>query len=443
MKHAVVGAGIAGLTAAYDLARSGNEVLVLEAADRAGGKVRTEPFAGVAFDTAPDAFLARRPEAVALCEELGLRDELESPAATSSYIWSRGRLRRIPSGQVLGVPTDFGALARSGIISWRGVARAALEPWLPGRPLAGDATIGDVVRRRFGAETAARLVDPLLGGINAGHTDRLSIDVVAPQLAMAARRNRSLTRALRATPPPADPTAPVFYAVPGGMERLVDALVTAIRDHGGEVRTNAPVTALAELDADRIVLAVPAFAAAPLLAPLAPGAAETLAAIEHSSVTLVTFAYPDAAVDRPLDASGFLVPRPEGLLMTACSWSSTKWAHLAAPGRFLLRVSAGRLGDDRARHLDDEEVIARLREELRVTMGVTGDPLEVAVHRWPDAFPQYAPGHLDRMAAVLRGLPSHLALAGALLGGVGLPACIASGRAAARRARGEDSGSSR
>ncbi|MCU1375475.1 MAG: Protoporphyrinogen oxidase, partial [Actinomycetia bacterium] len=362
-------------------------------------------------------------------------------AAGNSYIWSRGALRPVPKGQVLGVPTDFKALRDSGVLSTLGVARAALEPWLPGKPLVADATVGDVIRRRYGAETAARMVDPLIGGINAGHTDRLSIDAVAPQIAAAARRHRSLTRALRSLPPPAP--GPVFFTLPGGMARLVDALVASITAHGGQVRTGAPVAALDELDADGVVLAVPAFAAAPLLAPVAPDVAATLAAIEHSSVTLVAFAYPDGAVDRPLDASGFLVPRPEGLLMTACSWSSTKWAHLAAPGRFLLRVSAGRVGDDRAAGMSDEAVVAQLRDELGVTMGLRGEPHEIAVHRWPRAFPQYAPGHLTRMAQARAALPRHLALAGALLGGVGIPACIGSGRAAAAHLRGEETSASR
>jgi len=157
--------------------------------------------------------------------------------------------------------------------------------------------------------------------------------------------------------------------------------------------------------------------------------------VPYSSVTLVLFAYPAGAVGRALDASGFLVPRPEGLLMTACSWASTKWAHLAAPGRFLLRVSAGRYGDDRVEQLTDDQVVAQLREELTLTMGVVGEPIEVAVHRWRQAFPQYAPGHLERMREMISTSPSDLSLAGAVVGGVGIPACIGSGRAAAARLR--------
>jgi oxygen-dependent protoporphyrinogen oxidase len=416
-RYAVVGGGVAGLAAAYDLVRGGDEVVLHEASDRIGGKLRTERFAGADVDVAPDAFLARRPEAVQLCDELGLRDRFETPAVGSSYVWSRGALRPIPAGQVLGVPTDFVALARSRIVSPVGVARAALEPWWPGRPLGDDASIGVVIERRFGKETLERLVDPLLGGINAGDTNQLSIDTVAPQIAAAARADRSVTRALRRARTAA-PTGPVFHGLRGGMETLAKALVAAIDGAGGRIETGSAVASPDQLDVDGIVWATPR----PDL-------------VAYSSVTLVLFAYPDGAVTRPLDASGFLVPRPEGLLMTACSWASTKWAHLAAPGRFLLRVSAGRHGDERVDGMTDDEVVARLRDELALTMGVAGEPIEVAVHRWSQAFPQYLPGHLDRMREMISGSSSSVSPAGAVIGGVGIPACIGSGRAAAARLR--------
>jgi oxygen-dependent protoporphyrinogen oxidase len=436
-RYAVVGGGIAGLAAAYDLARGGDEVVLHEAGDRVGGKLQTETFAGTAVDLAPDAFLARRPEAVELCDELGLRDRFVTPASGSSYVWSRGALRPVPKGQVLGVPTDFLALARSGILSAAGVARAALEPWLPGHPLLDDATIGAVIAARYGRETLERLVDPLLGGINAGDTDLLSIDTVAPQIAAAARADRSLTRALRpvaAVPP----TGPLFYGLRGGMTTLVGALVAAIESAGGRIETGSRVGAPADLDVAELDVAeldVAGLDAADLDVDGVVWAIPRPDLVAYSSVTLVLFAYPDHAVTRPLDASGFLVPRTERLLMTACSWASTKWAHLAAPGRFLLRVSAGRFGDDRAAGMTDAEVVSRLREELALTMGVAGEPVDVAVHRWPQAFPQYAPRHLDRLREKIAGSPSTVSLAGAVVSGVGIPACIGSGRAAAARLR--------
>jgi protoporphyrinogen/coproporphyrinogen III oxidase len=443
----VIGGGIAGLTAAHDLARDSRSVLLLEADERVGGKLRTEPFAGVDLETAADSFLARRPEALDLCRELGLDDDLVSPAETSSYVFARGELRRLPAGTVLGVPTDFRALRESGVLSSWGARRAALEPWLPGSPLDADTTVGELIGRRFGSETAARLVDPLVGGINAGHTDRLSIDVVAPQLAAAARKDRSLVRALRSMPASASPAGPVFYAPQEGLTALVMALVASIERNGGDVRERSVVERLDRsvagyrvtlrnghvVDAGGVVLALPAWHAAPLLGDLAPTASKVLGDIDYASVAMTTLAFAEDDVPGPLDASGFLVPRPEGRTISGCTWADRKWAHLRRPGQVTLRVSAGRV-DNRDADLPDDELLQRIRADLAVTMGITADPTDVRIHRWPRSFPQYAPGHLDRVATATAELTAtlpRLALAGAALAGVGIPACIGSGRQAA------------
>ena len=438
---AVVGAGIAGLAAAYELTKHGVTPVVFDGDEQVGGKVRTETFDGISIDTGPDAFLARRPEAVELCEELGLRPRLEPPAATHAYVYARGRLRTLPTGLVLGVPTDPVALARSGILSGWGAVRAAMEPWLPGAPLGEDEALGAVTRRRFGNEVTDRLVDPLLGGINAGDVDSLSIDLVAPQIAAAARRDKSLTRALRGAPAPPTSGDPVFFTIPGGMATLVDALVDAITAAGGEVRRGEEVSAISATQvASRsgtsevrgVVLATPSYVSAPLLAPVAPGVASTLSAIPYASVCMVLLSYDERDVGRPLDASGYLVPRREGLLITAASWASSKWSHLARPGRALVRASAGRFGDDRAMAMSDEELVRRVDLDLRTTMQVRSEPMEARVVRWRNAFPQYPPGHQGRIDAALAALPPGIALAGAALRGVGLPACIGTGRDAAR-----------
>jgi protoporphyrinogen/coproporphyrinogen III oxidase len=451
VKVVVVGGGIAGLAAAHELAdRDDVDLTVLEAGPRLGGKVATAPFAGTDLDLAPDAFLARRPEAVQLCRELGLEDRLVPPASGSALVWTRGRLRRLPAGLVLGLPTDPVALARSGVLSPLGTLRAAVEPFLPGAPLDADASIGSVMRRRLGSEAHERLIDPLLGGITAGDSDELSIDAVAPQLAAAARHSGSVVKGARhlTAKGPARPGEPVFLTLPEGLGALVDALADRLHGAGAELCTDSPVRAIERrgdggwrvttdarpIDADGVVLAVPAFVAAPLLAPIDAEVAAALAAVEHASVTLVAMAYPTGAVPGPLDGSGFLVPRREGRLMTACSWASSKWAHLAAPDRVLFRVSAGRLGDERAAAMSDDAVVARLRVELEAAMGIRTAPTEVRITRWPDAFPQYTPGHLARMADAQQRLAEHapgLTLAGAALGGIGLPACIGTGRRAA------------
>jgi oxygen-dependent protoporphyrinogen oxidase len=231
------------------------------------------------------------------------------------------------------------------------------------------------------------------------------------------------------------------------MGRLVDALVDGIGDN---LRTGAAVAGLARdgdawrlepagVTARAVVVATPAFAAAPLVAPHAPAAAEVLAAIEHSSVALVALVVPRAGIDRDLDGSGFLVPRSAGLRLTACSWVSSKWPHLDVdPDVALLRASVGRAGDDRAMTLDDDALVAAVLADLKTTMGLRAAPTEVRVSRWPRSFPQPRPGHLARVAAAeaaVAAVPG-LALAGAWAEGVGVPACIRGGRAAALRALG-------
>jgi protoporphyrinogen/coproporphyrinogen III oxidase len=446
---AVVGGGVAGLTAAYDLHRAGHSVHVLDAADRLGGKLHTAPFAGVELDTGPDSVLARVPFAVELFRQLDLDDEITPQPPGSAYIYSRGALRRIPEGNVLGVPTDLDALAASGVVSDEAVARAAEDLGRPDDRPEGDESVGSLIRRRLGDEILERLVDPLLGGINAGDSDRLSLAAGAPQIAAAARgHHASLIEALRAqrTAAPAPGDAPVFYTLRNGLGRLVEALVDRL--DGADLRTSTPASSIVRsvdrwaiatptdtLEVDGVVLATPAFVSADLLAEVAPDAAGGLGEIDYSSVALVAMAFPDSAAGRPLDGTGFLVPRAEGLLLTACSWASTKWPHLARPGQFVVRASAGRFGDERAMEMDDDALVAAILADLRTTMDLQGEPSEVRVTRWHRSFPQYTPRHLDRVARIevaLAEAAPGIAIAGAAYRGVGIPACINSGHQAAR-----------
>ena len=427
---AVVGGGITGLAAAYELRAQAPdaEIVVLEATDRLGGKVTTTTFAGRAIDEGADAFLARVPWGLDLCRELGIDTELVSPAQQSAYVWFDGALRRLPAGLVLGVPTDFDAVVESGIVSEPITVEPAQAPLDP----ATDIAVGALIRAQLGDAVFERLVDPLLGGINAGDGDRLSLRAAAPQLAAAAERDRDLVAALRAQPPAAP--GPVFYAPVGGMGAIADALIAALTASGVELRREAQVDELAALDADLVVITTPAFRAADLVRAASAHAAELLDSITYASVVLVTLAYPNGAVTRPLDASGFLVPRTEGLLMTASSWSSSKWAHLANDESTVVRVSTGRFGDERAALLDDATLVQTLVEEVATTSEIEGEPIDVMVRRWPQSFPQYEPGHLDRVADIERTLADalpHVVLAGAALRGIGVPACIRQGREAA------------
>jgi protoporphyrinogen/coproporphyrinogen III oxidase len=472
---AVVGAGISGLAAAWEGRRRGARVVVVEAGERPGGKIRTSPFAGGPLDEAADAFLARVPEAVDLCAEVGIESELVSPATGSAYVWWDGALRRLPAEQLLGVPTDLDAMAASGLLSPAGV-EAARHDLTQGhdRP-PGDESVGALVRRRLGDEVLDRLVAPLVGSIYAGDCDRLSLQVSAAQLAAARDLDPddpSLMRSAAALRAQAiNAGRPVFLAPTGGVGQLTGALAAAL---GDDLRTGAAVTGLepaggggagsghwrlwvagdgagdddatrrSAVEAGAVVLATPAYATARLLAGVAPDVANVLARIEHASVALVALAVPRAGVDGPLDGSGFLVPQSAGLALTACSWVTSKWPHLAVnPDLTVLRASVGRDGDDRALALDDDALVAAVLADLGTTMGLRAAPVEVRVSRWERSFPQPRPGHLPAVAALQAGLAEvapGVALAGSWVGGVGIPACIRGARAAAGRALGATTG---
>ncbi len=448
----VVGAGITGLVAARELARGGASVVVVDPAPP-GGKLRTTPFDGGALDEAADAFLARVPEGIALCRELGIDGDLVSPTARRAHVWSRGALHLLPEAQVLGVPTDLDELAASGIVTAEGLARAAQDLTVPLDPPDGDVTIGALMRHRLGDEVAERLVDPLVGGINAGDTDHLSLAATVPQLDAAARSGAfsliEACRAQRAGASVVDQAMPVFYAPRGGMGAIVAALVTDLANRGVAVEPTAAAdleraghrwqVVLADgrhLVVDRAVLTGPADVSGALIAPHAPAAAEHLAAIPYASVALVALAVDRASIDRELDGSGYLVPRVEGRTITACSWTSSKWPHLHGDGTVWLRASVGRFGADAALGLDDAALRDAVVSDLADTMALHGPVVESRITRWPGSFPQYRPGHLavcDEIDADVAASAPGLAIAGSALRGLGVPACIRQARAAAAR----------
>jgi oxygen-dependent protoporphyrinogen oxidase len=382
------------------------------------------------------------PDGVRLARELGMESELVAPAAGKALLWTGGQLKNLPAGLVLGAPGRLFPLVASGILSPAGILRAGLDLVLPASDWSKDLPVATVIARRFGRQVAERLVDPLVGGIHAGRTEELSVESTAPQLLQAARARRSLLLGLRQMPTP--PTGPTFLAPRAGMGRLVERLVEALDEKG--VRFEAvPVTAVRVGKGagvviepagvfDAAVVATPGRVAAQLLHQASPEAAEGLAGIRTASVALVTMAYPRRDLDLPLETSGILVPRFEGHLMTACSFGSVKWPHWSDPTTTVLRVSAGRAGDERALQLPDDELVDRLQGEIGQALGTRSSPTAWRVSRWPDAFPQYEVGHLGRVARIesllRRSLPA-VALAGASFRGSGIPACVASGRRAA------------
>lgn len=437
-RFAVVGAGISGLAAAWDLSRHG-QVTVYDP-EPPGGKLQTAIFEGRAVDLGADAFLTRVPDAVDLCAELGLGDELVAPTTGAAMLWTGTGLAPMPEGLVLGVPRDLRGIRRSSILTRLGVARAALDRVLPARRGEGDWSVYELVSARFGTQVASRLVDPLVGGIHAGPTEELSARATTPQLFAAARGSRSMMRALRNTRTAA--SGPMFLTPRDGTGQMVARLVEQLGERGVTFR-RAGVEALAVTDGHRVavdpdgalydgvVLAVAASRAAAVLGEAAPGG---LGDIRTASVALVLVSYDAAELTPPPGISGFLVPRTTGRLMTACSFASTKWPHWANPGTTLLRVSAGRSGDRRAETMGDDDLVGALTAEVDEALGGHAGVRSVRVKRWPHSFPQYRVGHLDLIAgieAALRRLGGPVAVAGASYHGAGIPACIGSGRRAA------------
>ncbi|MBV8159671.1 MAG: protoporphyrinogen oxidase [Acidimicrobiia bacterium] len=443
----VVGGGVAGLATAWHLQQRRIDTVVVESADRAGGKVRTTELDGCPLDLGPDTFLGRVPWATDLCHELGLGDDLVAPATTRAWLWSRGQLRPLPDGLALGVPLKPLALARSGVVSPAALGRAALDVVLPQLKPRADPTVADVVGGRLGREVLERLVDPLIGGINAGRSERLSMAAVAPDLFAAHRLHRSLTLGVRSERRKAPPGgAPLFLGLRGGMERLTATLSAKVG-----VRLATPVDAVTRaeggrlavavgdgtpLDAGAVVLALPASGAARLLGAASPKAAAALSQTRFATVAVATLAYQRADVAHPLDGSGFLVPGVDGRLLTACTWFSSKWPDVRPRGLVLLRCSAGRDGDERVGQLDDAELVARLHAEAAEALGLRTPPVESVVTRWPDAFPQYDVGHLGRVEAAERALARDLPgvhLVGASYRGVGIASCVRQAAQAAER----------
>jgi len=437
-RFVVVGAGISGLAAAWDLSRHG-DVTVYDPA-RPGGKLATALFEGHRVELGADAFLTRLPDAVDLCAEVGLGHDLVAPSAGAAMVWTDAGMRDLPGGLVLGAPSNLRAIRDAAMLTRRGRARAALDRVLPARCGDDDLSVHDLVTQRFGQEVASRLVDPLVGGIHAGRSEELSARATTPQLFAAAQQSRSMMRGLTAGG--ASPAGPMFLAPAGGLGALVDRLVGAMVQRGVtfrrraverlNIRSDRRIEVDSDTDSfDAAILAVPAAGAAAILGPSAPAA---LGSIPTASVAMVLMSFDAGDLSPPPGVSGFLVPRSTGRLMTACSFASSKWPSCADPGVTLLRISVGRAGDHRAEHMADEELTGRLRAELGCALGVLRAPGAVRIRRWPDAFPQYLVGHLDRVREIRRhlgGLGAAVAVAGASYDGSGIPACIGSGRRAA------------
>ena len=459
---AVVGGGISGLAAAWRLVNRPDapQVLLLEQARSVGGKLIRGEVAGITVDLGAEAVLARRPEGTALMAELGLGDELVHPQTSAASVLRAGRLYPLPPGTVMGVPADPQRLL--GLLTEAEVARAAAEPGVPAPPLPGDTDVASWVAERFGSAVLDRLVEPLLGGVYAGHANRLSLQATVPQLWQLARRGGSVLHHLRelAGPagrpteqsPPAAPD-PVFAGLTGGVALLAARLAERLSGQGVEVRTGVtvrelhrtpsgwrlmtgPVPTERPIDVDAVLLAVPPAPAARLLAGPCPPAAALLAGVPTASMAVIAAAVP-RAVTAGIAGSGVLVPPVEGRLVKAVTFSSSKWAWVDAQnlGLVLVRMSVGRYGEESALQRDDDELVALATADLAGLLARPVQPVEARVVRWGGGLPQYEVGHVPRMDSVraaVAALPG-LAICGAAFDGLGIPACIAAAGAATGR----------
>jgi oxygen-dependent protoporphyrinogen oxidase len=443
---AVVGGGISGLAAAYELQRRGLSVSVLEAGPRAGGVICTERFDGWVVDGGPDSILVQKPAAVALCRELDIADRLVStlPPRTA-YILREGRLHRIAEGSFLGFPLDAKSLARASVFTLGGRARMACELFMPRRGGDEDESIGAFVRRRFGPEAVDYLAEPLLAGIHAGDVDRLSTQALFPRLLEAEQQSGSVLRAFRAMR--ARPSAQgAFVSFPGGTGELVDGLLHALAP--GTVRMSTRVLELhrhatyraethtGPVHARAVILAVPAYVAALLLRVFDTTIASLAEAIPYASTATVALGYQRDQVAHPLDGSGFVVPRVERNPLLATTWVTSKWPHRAPEGHVLLRAFLGGGRDPRRLDAGDEELVGMAVEELTHLLEIKGAPLFTRLFRWTKQSPQYEVGHLQRVATIERQLA---AIPGVLITGsgfraIGIPDCIADGRETAAKA---------
>jgi protoporphyrinogen/coproporphyrinogen III oxidase len=467
---AVVGAGIGGLAAAHRLVEQADlEVTVFEGSQAVGGKLQLGQVGGVPVDLGAESILTRRSEGLDLARAVGLSDDLVYPAELGANVWTRGAVRPLPPS-LMGIPGNPRAAARSGILSRRAALRAAVEGQLPDIDLSDDVAVGKLVARRLGHEVRDRMVDPLLGGVYAGSADELSLRAAVPQLASALEVHPHLLAAARAalahstdgdTPaddqPRADPAAghdgagPVFAGINGGVGRLAREAARAIQASGASLRFGAMVRQVVRSDSgwrvvsgptararadnfDGVVVATPARAAGRILRDAVPAGAADLSAIDYASVAIVTVAFDAAALNADISGSGFLVPHVDGRTIKAATYSSRKWAWQAGEV-VVMRCSIGRHGEEAVLQRDDADLVGAVVRDLQRATGLRASLLDSRVTRWGGGLPQYAVGHLDRVERVRASVHSAAGLdvCGAYLDGVGIPAVIAGGQAAATR----------
>ncbi len=447
----MIGGGITGLAAAHRLMKTlgAQHVTLVESAPRLGGKISTTHADGFVLEGGPDCFLASKPAATQLCEELGLGGHIigTNPALRRSFVKRGTALHPLPDGITGLVPSRIVPLMTTGVLSIAGRARAAMEMLVPRRKSNEDESVASFVRRRFGNEAWQWLVEPLLSGIYAGDGEQLSLSATFPQLRETERRDGSILKPMLAArfAANAHPAPRGFVTLGGGLQELTDALASSVANTDVRLDTRiAAITAVGDeyridfesgssLTAAAIVFATPAYVTATLIGGIDTQMADDLRAIPFVSTATISVAFDRAGVARTLPGYGYVSPRANGGDIVACTWTSNKFPSRAPADSVLLRFFVGRANAEVSSATTDDALRAIVGKELREVLGITAEPKFTNVARWPNALPQYVMGHTKRVARLFERAAGHrgLFLAGASYKGVGIPDCISSAWSAA------------
>jgi protoporphyrinogen/coproporphyrinogen III oxidase len=463
MRHVViVGGGITGLATAYYLHKRGRgsvDCAVVESAPTFGGKIVSSRESGFVVEGGPDSFITQKKAAIELCRELGLGDELinTNDAARKVFVWSRAKLRPMPEGVMLIVPTKITPFLRSSLISWPGKLRMGLDAFIPPRRDDGDETLAHFVRRRLGTEALDKIAEPMIAGIYVADAEKLSLKSTFPRFLDMEHQYGSLLRGMVRQRRAANPSnghsakghssTTLFMSLRGGLQQMTESLVRQLNPEallatrsvvGLSREAGGYELALSDglhLRADAVVLAAPAYVSASLLREMDPSLASKLEAIRYVSTATVSLGFRGAQVKHSLDGFGFVVPRSERRKIIACTWSSTKFDNRAPEEHVLVRAFVGGAHREDLAEQDDDSIARMARAELREMMGIEATPVLTRVYRWKKGNPQYDVGHQDRIAEIDRLTAQHagLYIAGAAYHGVGIPDCIQDGERVAKQ----------
>jgi oxygen-dependent protoporphyrinogen oxidase len=446
VSHAViVGGGVSGLSAAYDLARAGVSYTLIEKRPRLGGVIETHCIEGCVVEAGPDSFISQKPEALALIKELGLESEVigSNDHSRVTYILRHGRLVRLPEGIMMIVPTRVWPMVKSPLLGWGTKARMALELFRKQRKFP-DRSVAEFVIDHFGQETLDYLAEPLLAGVYGGNPSQMSVASVLPRFAEMEAKHGSLGRAVMKAPAAPSSGGTLFRTLRNGLGSLTAKLSEHVAARHGNVESvermgnGFRVRVAGEwMEADHVILACPAWAAADLTASVDPELSALLGQIPYTSSLTVALGYRASEFNGQRAGHGFLVPQKERRRMAACTFVDTKFAHRAPEDRTLLRCFFGGAGDDAVLDESDESLIAMAREELRRILGLTAVPVFTSISRWPRSMAQYTVGHAARWVEIQRRVAEipGLHLAGNGYTGIGIPDCIRMGRQAASKIR--------